>query len=910
MLQVDSQGVVTGKINLEKFGKQAKETEKATKRLDDVLKGLSPSAIASAGGVLVLYNAFQKLVGSVVNFGKSSIDSFAQFETLQTNLEVVIGSAEKGREIFEDLRKFSVQTPFGVDTLTGAYTQLVQVGDQIEFIKDDLLMLSDLSTGSQAKFQSILETYTKILASGKASSREIMSLANQGLPIREELKKMGVTGSASANQIIKAFQEMTKEGGKFYQSSEKGNQTITGKTAYFVDTMKELKVSFAEVSGLAETYKGILDKANEFIQGIVDNLGQLKKYKDAGLTIWDMLFPDEADLKKIGEINFSNLDIEEQIKALDEEMERLTAEKLSYVRQIDEINEELEDSWITKGSRKKLEKRKEELQSQLNDDIYLLADYRKQREKLVNQQVEDVSTPERKKIEEVKTSWREFWKSVTGVKLDDEDNGLIAGSKTVDRIQQDIKDKLSLKNIFEGENFINTASVYESQINSLQKKLESLLENKDIDSPFSLEDNSIKALLKELDELKKKRIEALDVDLSKENKQMQDILDSTESRRQKLVEIYALENKMTVSEANRLYDLQNENKELSEQLAKIKEMTALTKSNNLKNIDSTFSDNITKSLSNALGDSDTLDFRTLFDGFSNGMKGFINSISGAQGVMGALIMVIEQLVSATMDYVSELDETGIVTKPFNTWIKHLGTSLQGFYEITKLVNEGVDEFLGVLDEAQEMAKPILVIIKFLSQIVNAFIKELVEAINWIQQLGQWITNIFSFGIFNILSNLFDETFSSTQDEKQKELDRIKELNKQYQSLSQAIDEQEQYYLKRKQELNAGSYNENINRVNDMILTPRGTFSTHPDDTIIAMKHPEQLANRSQILQPIINDYGGNNIEVSRETDANGMERLIVNISKKVASDMANGYNGWDNAMAMRQARINGRGFSR
>ena len=118
-------------------------------------------------------------------------------------------------------------------------------------------------------------------------------------------------------------------------------------------------------------------------------------------------------------------------------------------------------------------------------------------------------------------------------------------------------------------------------------------------------------------------------------------------------------------------------------------------------------------------------------------------------------------------------------------------------------------------------------------------------------------------------------------------------------------EQEAYYLQKKMEINASTYKENITKVNDMILTPKGTFSTSPQDTILAMKHPEDLARSSA---PIINIYNESNATVTAETRADGGVDIHV-LSQAIASDFATGSNGWDIAYNNRTLRQQGKVYS-
>ncbi len=71
-----------------------------------------------------------------------------------------------------------------------------------------------------------------------------------------------------------------------------------------------------------------------------------------------------------------------------------------------------------------------------------------------------------------------------------------------------------------------------------------------------------------------------------------------------------------------------------------------------------------------------------------------------------------------------------------------------------------------------------------------------------------------------------------------------------------------------------------------------------------MKHPEDLMSRGTISVQI-NNYSNNEVETSTDDYGN----LIVNISRKVAQDYADGSNGWDSAYTERAVSMQGRAYS-
>lgn len=232
------------------------------------MQNLNLASLASAAGVMGLYKALQTTISSMTKFARSAIDTYSQFESMQKGLETFFQSGEKGKAVFEDLRKLSNETTFGVDELANSATQLLNVGVGADKINDTLVMIGNTAQGDKTKFAELTEIFAKIQSTGKAGSMQLQQLAMRGLPIYDVLKKIGVTGTATGADITKAFQEMTKEGGQFYNAMENINDTIKGKEGFISDYFRELKVNFAEVTDIADKYKSVLDVVKDKI-GVV-----------------------------------------------------------------------------------------------------------------------------------------------------------------------------------------------------------------------------------------------------------------------------------------------------------------------------------------------------------------------------------------------------------------------------------------------------------------------------------------------------------------------------------------------------------------------------------------------------------------------------------------------------------------
>jgi len=160
-----------------------------------------------AAGVTALIGAAKGLSG-IVKIG-------ANFQDLQDSLNAVFGSAEKGAKAFDRIKKFSLETQFGVDTLTNAFIQLKGAG--VEPTEELLMTFADtasVTTDQMGTFQAALDLVSRSTAGG-LGLEDLNRLADRGIPVfqilqeqlgitRLEVSEFGKT-TEGANRIIEAL---------------------------------------------------------------------------------------------------------------------------------------------------------------------------------------------------------------------------------------------------------------------------------------------------------------------------------------------------------------------------------------------------------------------------------------------------------------------------------------------------------------------------------------------------------------------------------------------------------------------------------------------------------------------------------------------------------------------------------
>ena len=931
---------------------------------------------------------------------QGAIANYSHFESMQKGLETFFQDADKGKAKFEELRKMSNETTFGVDELANSFTQLANVGVDVDTIRDKLMMLGDVSQGNKQKFAELVSIYSKIQSTGKAGSEQLQMLAMRGLPIYDILKKIGVQGTATGEDVTKALQEMTKEGGQFHNAMNNINETIEGKQGFLSDYLKEMSVNFAEVTGLADDYKDILDVLNNVVASVSDKflewnnnpmtkaiLSGVFKASIAGLAgiIVTALVP--ALIKVLGLIGMFNpvvllgglagagigliVSYFSKMKQEEESVNDLLREQKKLREDIAGIGN------LTAGSSpEEISKEKEELESMLatydkianydKNKVDYFSDVSLKRidnankliEKYTNHLKKATEAGDEEKIAEYNSKIDELKAKVKGLTAE-YDLLTIAKNKSLsdEAIKQaiaDTEDAIEIQKKYEKTlKTIDDNNPYSKQLKEIEEltsqieDLNNASEAKGIKSvtykgglpqyEYDLLININPAYKQKIDEAKEyleEKLQKVQIDLDFEKadewrKQIQNILeldkkDVLSGNGKDIVDIYisnrqkqmsAFLNKNTIAS-----ELGLNTSDVSKQIVafaqdSFKQINALLDTGNFYATDKaivSLKDNINtlrqqfvdmggsvEEFNLALGKSpEALEktFTSLSDISTHLMEianDSANSTGGRIGAMAGAMAINGAQGSKAGDIANGAIQGASIGGP-------IGALIGAFVALalkTQTFTDSLEDLNGIID-------PLIIAVNAILKPLTSLAKVIINVLSPILEgLATVIENVFNF-FFGWLNNHADSTREATK-AKEDELAQIKSSTQSYQDLLNAIREQEEYYIRKKAELNMFALDDKVTKVNDMILTPNGRFSTHPDDYLIATKNPQGLGSGKVINNIKIINNAGVEVQTSQRQN-NGINEMMITISRKIASDVAEGVNGWDNAFAIQQQRYLGR----
>lgn len=238
--------------------------------------GLNPLTLAFS----TVGAGIAKLVEGLGQLSVESLQAYGEVEKLKTGLSVVFGSDTEANTMFEGIKDYSLESPFGVEQTTEMATLLKQSGVYGTELLDTMRMIGDTAGGNEEKFKRIANNYAQIASIGKASMLDMRQFAYAGIPIYKKVaEELGVSqsvlrqmisdGEVTAEVIEKVFKTMTSEGGEFYKSVERGAKTLNARLVNLQDAMNMAKAGFGENMFKADIFTIGNDGNNE------GTLGQL-----------------------------------------------------------------------------------------------------------------------------------------------------------------------------------------------------------------------------------------------------------------------------------------------------------------------------------------------------------------------------------------------------------------------------------------------------------------------------------------------------------------------------------------------------------------------------------------------------------------------------------------------------------
>jgi len=225
------------------------------------LSGAANGGIAALGGIsgaAALATAALATITAAATGAGLALREAMKVETTTTGINTLLKNAQLTKAIMADLQDLAANTPFELGDLAGAARSLLGGGSAVKLLREELTVLGDIASGAQTDLSGLVLVFNQVRAAGKLMGGDMMQLNQRGIGgLREELAKIkGISvaelsqaiekGTVSADDLYRAFKNLTAQGGLFFKAMENQSKTLEGMLSTLTDEAKQLLLAFGQ----------------------------------------------------------------------------------------------------------------------------------------------------------------------------------------------------------------------------------------------------------------------------------------------------------------------------------------------------------------------------------------------------------------------------------------------------------------------------------------------------------------------------------------------------------------------------------------------------------------------------------------------------------------------------------------
>lgn len=264
------------------------QTERETSQMDSLFRNLATGIGA--------YFSVQALQG----FTQQLINVRGEFQKTEIAFATMLGSQEKAQNLMAEMVDLAAKTPFGLQEISEGAKRLLAFQIPAEEVVDTLTRMGDVAAGLGVPMGQLIHVYGQVKAQGKLMTNDLYQFMNAGIPILSELgsvlgkteaevKEMVGQGKIGFSEIQQVIQNMTNEGGLFFNLMEKQSASLSGQIANLQDALDQM------FNKIGQANEGLLSNGIQAVTYLVENyqkvgivlsglIGVYGAYKTAVLT--------------------------------------------------------------------------------------------------------------------------------------------------------------------------------------------------------------------------------------------------------------------------------------------------------------------------------------------------------------------------------------------------------------------------------------------------------------------------------------------------------------------------------------------------------------------------------------------------------------------------------------------------
>lgn len=216
------------------------------------------------------------------NFGQELIKVRGDFQQLEVAFTTMLGSKGKADALMDQIVKTAATTPFDLQGVANGAKQLLAYGESAENVNDTIVRLGNIASGLSLPLNDLVYLYGTTMVQGRLFTQDVRQFMGRGIPLVQELsKELGKTtdeinqmvtdGKIGFPEVQRVIENLTNEGGMFYNLMEAQSKTLTGQISNLEDAWASM------LNNIGKQSEGALSAGIEFAATLVENYETILK---------------------------------------------------------------------------------------------------------------------------------------------------------------------------------------------------------------------------------------------------------------------------------------------------------------------------------------------------------------------------------------------------------------------------------------------------------------------------------------------------------------------------------------------------------------------------------------------------------------------------------------------------------
>ena len=267
------------KLNSDAYTRQKMEIGNYEENIRRALDGTGQFnlSLSKMLGVIGGTAALKGLVTDMINVR-------GEFQKTSIAFETMLGSKEKADALMAQMVETAAKTPFDLQGVTSGAKQLLAYGTSADKVNETLVRLGNIASGLSIPLGELVYLYGTSMSQGRLFTQDVNQFMGRGIPLvaelskelgktESEIRKMVTEGKVGFPELQKVIENMTNEGGKFYNLMEMQSTTLSSQISNLGDAWDSM------LNSIGEETQGIASMTISAVTSIIEN------YKEVGAII-------------------------------------------------------------------------------------------------------------------------------------------------------------------------------------------------------------------------------------------------------------------------------------------------------------------------------------------------------------------------------------------------------------------------------------------------------------------------------------------------------------------------------------------------------------------------------------------------------------------------------------------------